>query len=146
MQHIALLVGALAALATGALALADTGSTSNVEQRIASLEQELTRLREHAAGLEARLATAESVAAATRTALSRELAQPMLLLVGTGPCPAKFKRIDVHALMLTRQRTEETGPLLDEAGLTYEDPQGVGYNAFRGFSFCFRPGGSTSLE
>ena len=87
-----------------------------------------------------------ATAGAAKLAIEKELAQPMLLLVGTGPCPTGFKRIVTRVLILTRARNPENGHLFDEAGLTYEDPPGVGDNVYRDLDFCYRPANAVGLE
>jgi hypothetical protein len=111
-----------------------------------ALGERLTALEQRIQTLEAELAKTADSTARTQAALERDLAQPMLLLVGMGPCPHGIKRIATRVLILTRARTSENGHLFDEAGLTYEDPPGVGDNVYRDLDFCLRPANAVGLE
>jgi hypothetical protein len=113
---------------------------------VAALGERLAALEERVQSLEAARVKASAATARTQAALERDLAQPMLLLVGMGPCPHGFKRIATRVLILTRARTSENGHLFDEAGLTYEDPPGVGDNVYRDLDVCFRPANAVGLE
>ncbi len=131
-----LLVAVLPLLAASA---APTSSTVEAGQRLAAAEQRISELQ-------SRLVSVAVTADSAHTAIARELAQPMLLLVGRGPCPSGFKRIVTRVLILTRARNAENGHLWDEAGLTYEDPPGVGDNVYRDLDFCFRPANSVTID
>lgn len=135
---------AVACLALGAVAGAAV--PDNLEERLAAIAGTFTALHERIAADEARLIALEEMVRKVRSRLVAELDQPMLLLVGRGPCPQNFKRIDTRVLILTRTRNAETGVLLDEAGLTYEDPPGVGNNVYRDFSLCYRPPKTGRIE
>ncbi len=135
-----------------ALAVVYLGASSALADEV-GLAAEVAKLNERLAAQEARigalkaeLAKTSAVAARTQAALARDLAQPMLLLVGTGPCPFGFKRIVTRVLILTRARNPENGHLFDEAGLMYEDPPGVGDNVYRDLDFCFRPAKAVGIE
>lgn len=141
--------GLIAALAAGIGRAADGTS----EGKIAELAAELAAFKDQAARSEARLSAltarlehAERAALIAKAAIAEQLAQPVLLLVGMGPCPTGFKRIETRVLILTRARTSANGHLFDEAGLPYEDPPGVGDNVYRDLDFCFRPANSVTLD
>lgn len=106
----------------------------------------VTALQSRVTVLEAKLAAIASSAERTRTTLARQLAEPMILLVGTGPCPAGFTRINTRVFLNSRPRTPETGPLLDAAGIPDEEQPGVGYNVSRDFFLCFRRANSASMD
>ncbi len=113
---------------------------------LAALDARVAAQEQRIAMLEAELAATKASAAHTRSALERELAQPMLLLVGTGACPHGFTRIVTRVLILTRTRNPENGHLFDAAGLTYEDPPGVGDNVYRDLDFCFRAANAVKVD
>lgn len=138
-----LLLAATAVLLSLPQAMADEASLAG---DVAKLTERLDAQEQRLQTLEAELAETSSRAAQTRSALERELAQPMLLLVGTGPCPHGFKRIVTRVLILTRARNAENGSLFDQAGLMYEDPPGVGDNVYRDLDFCFRPANAIGIE
>ncbi len=112
----------------------------------AKLNDRLAAQEQRIGALEAELAKTAVSAAQTRAALERDLAQPMLLLVGEWPCPYGFKRIETRVMILTRSRTAITGPLFDQAGLSGEDPPGVGNNVYRDLDFCFRLPKAVGIE
>jgi hypothetical protein len=130
------LAGASAAMASG----------EALDTKLQQLTDRLATQEARIAALEAELARVSGTAEGARLAIEKELAQPMLLLVGTGPCPEGFKRIVTRVLILTRARNPENGHLFDEAGLTYEDPPGVGDNVYRDLDFCYRPAATTGQE
>ena len=123
-----------------------TADETGVAAALAKLDQRLVAQEQRIVALEAELAKTATSAAQTRAALERDLAQPMLLLVGEWPCPYGFKRIETRVMILTRARTEITGPLFDEAGLSSEDPPGVGNNVYRDFDFCYRLPKAVGIE
>ena len=119
---------------------------------IASLKQEVAALRRTGEERDARLAALETTVRSlaetgrsTREALARELAQPMLLLVGEGKCPAGFERIPLDAMLLTGPRTLKTQEIIERAGLANEHQPGVGPRVYRHLDFCFREGNSVRL-
>lgn len=118
----------------------------NLAAEIAKLTERLASQEQRIDALEAELAKTSASGAATRAALERDLAQPMLLLVGEWPCPYGFKRIETRVMILTRSRTAKTGPLFDEAGLSGEDPPGVGNNVYRDLDFCYRLPKAVGIE
>jgi hypothetical protein len=133
--------GLRAVLLSGQLLFAAPAAMTDtsIETTIAALSERLASQERRIATLEAEVARTSALAQAMQAAIARERAQPMLLLVGTGPCPEGFKRIVTRVLILTRARNPENGHLFDEAGLTYEDPPGVGDNVYRDLDFCYRP-------
>lgn len=136
-----LLAFAVIGLASGSARAAD-----DVAATLAAVDARLAAQEKRIAALEAELAATKASATRTRSALERELAQPMLLLVGQGPCPYGFTRIVTRVLILTRARNAENGHLFDAAGLTYEDPPGVGDNVYRDLDFCFRPADAVKVD
>ncbi len=112
----------------------------------AELTAGLAKLTERLAAQEQRLAGLEMELVKAKAALTRDLAQPMLLLVGDGPCPYGFERIVTRVMILTRTRKPENGHLFDAAGLTGEDPPGVGDNVYRDLDFCFRRANAVGIE
>ncbi|MFO1173104.1 MAG: hypothetical protein U1E49_19330 [Hyphomicrobiaceae bacterium] len=134
---------ALVVIGTGG---AGAHAADDVAAMLAALDARVAAQEKRIATLEAELETTKADAALTRSALARELAQPMLLLVGTGACPHGFTRIVTRVLILTRARNPENGHLFDAAGLTYEDPPGVGDNVYRDLDFCFRPANTVGVE
>lgn len=126
-----------------ALAMA---ADDNLATEVAKLNERLAAQEQRIGALEAELAKTSASQASTRAALERDLAQPMLLLVGEWPCPYGFKRIETRVMILTRSRTAKTGPLFDEAGLSGEDPPGVGNNVYRDLDFCYRLPKSVAIE
>ena len=121
-------------------------------EAIASLKQEVAALRLAAQEQEGRLAALEATIKSlaetthsTREALAHELAQPMLLLVGEGACPAGFVRIPLDAMLLTGPRTLKTQEIIERAGLANEHQPGVGPRVYRHLDFCFREGNSVRL-
>ena len=108
------------------------------------VEDELAALKSRLAALEARLAGVGAKADATHAALSRELAQPVLLLVGEGPCPAGFERIPVEVMINTGPTTRKISAIIERAGLGDAEQPGVGARVFRYMDFCFRPAGSVT--
>lgn len=132
-------IAALGALVLLLGAAAPSQPATDPTERLAAAEHRI-------AELEQRLATVAETAAVAKSAIARELSQPMLLLVGMGPCPSGFKRIATRVFILTRARSAENGHLWDEAGLPYEDPPGVGDNVYRDLDFCFRPANSVTLD
>jgi uncharacterized coiled-coil protein SlyX len=137
---------ALLALVIVAMGNGYASASDGLAETLATLNQRLAAQESRIATLEAELAKTAASAANTRSALERELAQPMLLLVGTGACPHGFMRIVTRVLILTRARNLENGHLFDAAGLTYEDPPGVGDNVYRDLDFCFRAANSVRLD
>ena len=107
---------------------------------------EIAKLNERLSAQEQRLVSLETELAHTKAALARDLAQPMLMLVGTGPCPHGFTRIVTRVLILTRKRNAENTALFDAAGLTEEYPPGVGDNVYRDLDFCFRPANAVGID
>lgn len=136
----------LLALAAVGFASCPARAGGDVAATLAALDARLATQEKRIAALEAELAATKASAAGTRSALERELAQPMLLLVGTGACPHGFTRIVTRVLILTRARNPENGHLFDAAGLTYEDPPGVGDNVYRDLDFCFRPANAVKID
>ena len=121
-------------------------------ETLASLKQEVAALRRTGEERDARLAALETTVRSlaetgrsTREALARELAQPMLLLVGEGKCPAGFERIPLDAMLLTGPRTLKTQEIIERAGLANEHQPGVGPRVYRHLDFCFREGNSVRL-
>jgi hypothetical protein len=131
---------------TAAVADDQAERLQRAEAQLARLAAAIDAGEERLQRLEASIARALTTAEAAKAAIAAELAQPMLLLVGMGPCPAGFKRIETRVLILTRARNAENGHLFDMAGLPYEDPPGVGDNVYRDLDFCFRPANSVKLD
>lgn len=121
-------------------------AADDIATSLAAFDARLAAHEKRIATLEAELARTTATAAGTRSALERELSQPMLLLVGTGACPHGYTRIVTRVLILTRARNPENGHLFDAAGLTYEDPPGVGDNVYRDLDFCFRPANAVKVD
>ena len=134
------------ALAIIVMGASTPSAADDIAATLAALDARLAAQEKRIATLEAELAATKASAALTRSALERDLAQPMLLLVGTGACPHGFTRIVTRVLILTRARNPENGHLFDAAGLTYEDPPGVGDNVYRDLDFCFRPANAVKVD
>lgn len=143
----------LAALVAMPMAMpAHTAEPAEADKAIAVLRQEVAALRQAASASQARLAALEATvtslaeaARSTREALAREMAQPMLLLVGEGACPAGFERIPLDAMLLTGPRTLQTQEIIERAGLANEHQPGVGPRVYRHLDFCFREAHSVRL-
>lgn len=136
----------LLAVAVISLGAGYARAADDIAATLAALEARLAAQEKRIATLEAELAQTMASAAGTRSALERELSQPMLLLVGTGACPHGYTRIVTRVLILTRARNPENGHLFDAAGLTFEDPPGVGDNVYRDLDFCFRPANAVKVD
>jgi hypothetical protein len=119
---------------------------ARLESMLATLQQRVAASDAHIADLEARLALTSKAATAAKTAIASEMSQPMLLLVGSGPCPNRFTRIPTRVLLTTRAATPETVSLLIAAGIPWEEQPGVGYNVHRDFYLCFRAASQVRLD
>jgi len=109
-----------------------------LEQQVAALKAELAETSARLKALEGKLDALIVSTTVTRDVLARELAQPMLLLVGEGSCPAGFERVKTEVLLLTGPHTPKNAALIERAGLADEEQQGVGSRVYRYLDFCFR--------
>ncbi len=116
------------------------------EVQIQALKAELATTSARLKALEAQLSAVAAESKSNRDTLTRELSQPMLLLVGEGRCPAGFERISVEAMLLTGPRTPKNVELIERAGLADEEQQGVGSRVFRYLDFCFRAANSVGVK
>jgi hypothetical protein len=126
--------------------LASAADAPPVELQIQALRAELAETAGRLKALESQLGAIAAESKATRDTLTRELSQPMLLLVGEGRCPAGFERISVEAMLLTGPRTPKNIELIERAGLADEEQQGVGSRVFRYLDFCFRAANSVTVK
>jgi hypothetical protein len=122
---------ALVTLAGCLLALRSPAGTPEIGERVQTLERELAETK-------AALQQLNEMTGRTHDAVAKELAQPMLLLVGEGDCPDGFERVQTEVMLLTGPRTPKNSTLIDAAGLADEEQMGVGSRVYRYLDFCFR--------
>jgi hypothetical protein len=141
----------IAAIVVPPAAEAETALTP--EQRIVALQtqleatsQTLAAATERLKKVEAEVAEVAATARLTHDTLARELAQPVLLLVGDGKCPSGFERVRTDVLLQTGPRTVKNAALIDRAGLADEEQIGVGSRVYRYLDFCFRAAGTVTVR
>lgn len=118
----------------------------SLEQQVAMFKAELAATTARLKSLESQLGALTASAKATRDTLAQELAQPMLLLVGEGRCPAGFERVGTELLLLSGPRTPKNSTLIDRAGLADDEQMGVGSRVYRYLDFCFRAANSVAVK
>ena len=138
----------VAAVALFVVALPALGQTEalSLEQQVAALKDELASTSARLKSLESQLGALIASAKATRDTLAQELAQPMLLLVGEGRCPAGFDRVGTELMLLSGPRTPKNSALIDRAGLADDEQMGVGSRVYRYLDFCFRAANSVVVK
>jgi hypothetical protein len=136
----------LTALAAVACHPASAADPDSQQAGIEQLRADLAAIQDRLKSLEADVARLSASTASTRESLANDLAQPMLLLVGEGPCPFGFERIKVEAMLLTGPRTIKNTDLIDAAGLADDEQVGVGSRVYRYMDFCFRAAGAIKLQ
>ncbi len=112
--------------------------TPSLEQQVGALRAELAATTARLTLLESQIGALTATSKSTRDRLAHELAQPMLLLVGEGRCPAGFERVGTELLLLSGPRTPKNSALIDRAGLADDEQMGVGSRVYRYLDFCFR--------
>ena len=118
----------------------------SLDQQVAALKAELAATSARLTSLESQLSALTASAKATRDTLAQELAQPMLLLVGEGRCPAGFDRVGTELMLLSGPRTPKNSALIDRAGLADDEQMGVGSRVYRYLDFCFRAANSVVVK
>ena len=129
-------------LATPVHAAEAAAEPTQLDQLAAALAKTHDKLQ----ALEAEVAKLSTDNAKTREALARELAQPVLLLVGEGRCPLGFERVQTEVLLLSGPRTAKNSALLDAAGLADDEQVGVGSRVYRYLDFCLRAANSVTVK
>jgi cell division protein FtsB len=138
-----LAAGFMLVLALPSFSQADTVP---LDQQISALKAELASTVARLKALEAQLGELAANSKATRDTLARELAQPMLLLVGEGRCPAGFERVGTELMLHSGPRTLKNQAMIDRAGLADEEQMGVGSRVYRYLDFCFRAADSVRVK
>lgn len=144
------IVGFVTVLAAG---VPSVGTAAEADPQMARLQADLIAVQKALAVAETRQAAADkaiaeltALARSTRDALASELAQPMLLLVGDGACPAGFKRVKTEVMLLSGPRTAVNSDLIDRAGLADDEQVGVGSRVYRYLDFCFRAANTVTVK
>ena len=138
----------LAAVAALVIALpwSVRAETLPLEQQVAALRAELAATSARLKALETQIGELTASSKTTRDTLARELAQPMLLLVGEGRCPAGFERVGTELMLLSGPRTPRNSALIDRAGLADDEQIGVGSRVYRYLDFCFRAANALTVK
>ena len=137
---------ALAAGAGVVLAPMPASMAATLDEKVQALTAGLAAANARLTELEAKIGELAATAKITRDSLARELAQPVLLLVGEGKCPAGFDRIQTEVLLLSGPRTAKNSELLDRAGLADDEQVGVGSRVYRYLDFCFRAANTVTVK